>query len=83
MRAELSGPPGEQVLRLLQGERLVASRQVGRPVEGCELRLVQADGLPGLEILLSWRFGEAPDRIAGLMVFRVPESAPVVATPAP
>ena len=76
VRLEVTSAEGAPILRLLgQDDRVLATNTLGRPARICALRLVQADALPGLEAIVSWRTGEATAEVAGLSVFRIPETA--------
>ena len=68
-------PAGHQIARVQDGQRVLAENTLGRPVTVCALALVQADALPGLELLVLWTLGEGADPIRGLTVLRVPEMA--------
>jgi hypothetical protein len=68
-------PTQQQMVRLIAGDRLIAENVLGRPVQICELRIDEADPLPGPEIIIAWRFGEGEQQIRGLTVFRVPRTA--------
>lgn len=68
-------PTQQQQVRLIASERLIAETPLGRPVQVCEIRLSEADPLPGPEVIIAWRFGEGDDQIRGLTVFRVPQTA--------
>ena len=43
------------VVQVLHGERVVAHNALGRPARVCEVLLAQADGLPGVEVVVAWR----------------------------
>lgn len=68
-------PTQQQLVRLIASERLIAENTLGRPVQVCEIRLDEADPIPGHEVIVAWRFGEGVDQIRGLTVFRVPQTA--------
>ena len=68
-------PTQQQQVRLIASERLIAENTLGRPVQVCELRINEADSLPGPEVIVAWRFGEGEAQIRGLTVFRVPQTA--------
>jgi hypothetical protein len=68
-------PTQQQLVRLIAGDRLIAENTLGRPVQVCEIRINEADPLPGPEVIIAWRFGEGAQEIRGLTVFRVPKTA--------
>ena len=68
-------PTQQQLVRLIASERLIAENTLGRPVQVCEIRISEADPLPGPEVIIAWRFGEGESQIRGLTVFRVPLTA--------
>jgi hypothetical protein len=73
----VTDPTAQQVVRLVTGETVLAENTLGRPATVCSIHLVEADNLPGPEILISWRLAAGTDEpmIQGLTVFRVPETA--------
>ncbi|NOY25449.1 MAG: hypothetical protein GXP62_06205 [Oligoflexia bacterium] len=73
VRATAQGP----VIELLAGDQVLAENALGRPAQVCEVLLVQADKLPGLEVIVAWRMELGPDQpgLRGLTVYRVPETA--------
>jgi len=62
------------VVKLIQGERVVAQNALGRPAKICDIRIVEADSLPGLELIIAWRSPGEDDAMRGITVFHVPES---------
>ncbi len=66
---------GNPILSLYIGEQLVARGLLDQPVEICSLSLVEADALPGPEILAFWRLSRPGAPLEGLSIFRVPETA--------
>ena len=68
-------PTQQQRVRLIAGDRLIAESTLGRPVDVCEIRIDEADSLPGPEVIVAWRFGDGEQQIRGLTVFRVPKTA--------
>lgn len=72
--ARVAGPPEQRVLLLEVGEELRAQQSLGRPLRPCSVHLGQADALPGIEVMVSWEFGEGAAATRGLSVFRVPEA---------
>ena len=75
MVATLTGTPQEPVVELRSGERVVAAAPVGRPARACDIAVLQADDLPGLEVVVVWRPLEADSPLRGLEVYHVPEIA--------
>ena len=73
--ATLTGTPQEPVIELRAGERIVASAAVGRPARACDIAVLQADSLPGLEVVVVWKPLEADSPLRGLEVYHVPEIA--------
>lgn len=72
---EVVGTPQEPVVQLRAGARIVAAGALGRPAKACEIRVVQADSLPGLEVVVVWRPLEADSDLWGVAVYHVPEIA--------
>jgi len=73
VEAVVLGDAVQPVIALMQGERVIAQNALGRPAQVCEIRIVQADKLPGLELVVAWRTeGDTP--IQGITVFRIPEA---------
>ncbi len=50
---------------------LVAHAPLGQPAQPCTITVVEADALPGLEVIVTWGLGD----IHGVSVFRLPELA--------
>lgn len=73
--AELAGSEEEPVVQLRSGARVVAAAALGRPARACAIALVQADELPGMEVVVVWRPPEADSPLRGVAVFHVPEIA--------
>lgn len=73
--ADVIGDKEAPVIRLRAGQRLVASAALGRPAHICALRVVQADALPGLEIIVVWRPLEEDANLRGLVVYHIPDAA--------
>ena len=67
----VTDPAEQQWVRLTAGDRVIAENTLGRPVSVCEIRVVDADLIPGPEVLIAWRFED----ISGLTVFRIPDTA--------
>ena len=75
------GDEVQPVIALIQGQRVIAQNALGHPAQICEIRIVQADKLPGLELVVAWRMemGATSQRnsnapVQGITVFRVPEA---------
>lgn len=54
------------------GDVTKATATMGRPLEPCRMVTAEADGLPGLELLLLWTAPGPDDSLFGLTVFRLP-----------
>lgn len=74
VQASLAGTADAPEVELRAGPRVIASYPLGRPARPCALAVVQADDLPGLEVLVVWRPIE-DDELRGLRVFRIPDTA--------
>lgn len=70
----VSGTTIHPMIRLLQESRVLAESALGRPAKVCEIRIVQADAMPGLELIVAWRTGTGETMMNGFSVFRIPES---------
>lgn len=57
--AEVAGTWEWPVVRLWSGGRVVAQNALGRPAQACDIRIVQADDIPGPEIVVAWRLTRA------------------------
>ena len=75
------GDEVQPVISLIQGQRVIAQNALGHPAQICEIRIVQADKLPGLELVVAWRMTRAEPQeatdsepVQGITVFRVPEA---------
>ena len=55
--AEVEGPLEAPLVVLRSDDRVLASNVLSRPVRACDLRIAQADDLPGLEVIVAWRQG--------------------------
>lgn len=73
--ADVVGDSQAPVIRLHEGSRLVASAALGRPASVCAVRVVQADDLPGQEIVVVWRPLDRDSELRGLVVYHIPDSA--------
>lgn len=73
--AEVVGTPDDPVVQLRDGRRIVATSELGRPAQVCGLRLVQADTLPGLELVVVWRPVNEDSDLRGVTVYHVPDMA--------
>ena len=67
------GDADKPIIALVQGDRTVAQNMLGRPAQVCEIRIVQADQLPGLELVVAWRTEDMVP-VQGITVFRIPEA---------
>lgn len=75
----LEGEAEALLVQLDVGGVVRAVAALGRPARACALWLVQADRLPGLEVMLAWETPDGAHR--GLTVWHVPEAALPEATP--
>ena len=74
VEGRVGGTDDHPVVELIRGDRVVARNALGRPAEICEIRIVQADSLPGLELIIAWRAPGKGPSIQGITVFHIPES---------
>lgn len=74
VQASLGGTPEVPEVELRAGARVIASYPLGRPARPCALAVVQADELPGLEIVVVWRPPD-DDALRGLRIFHIPDTA--------
>ena len=70
LRATVGGDAIHPTVRVELQERPIAESLLGRPATICSLHLVQADEMPGPELIVAWRF----EAVRGFTVYRVPES---------
>ena len=73
--AEVVGTRDDPVLQIRADYRIVATSELGRPAHICTVRLVQADELPGLELVVVWRPLDRESPLRGLTVYHVPDMA--------
>lgn len=73
--AEVVGDPNDPIVQVRADRRIVASSELGRPARVCGLRLVQADTMPGLEVIVVWRPLDEASDLRGLTVYHVPDMA--------
>ena len=73
VEAVVTGDLAQPIITLMHGERVLAQNALGHSAEVCEIRLVQADELPGMELVVAWRLS-GTDPVQGITVFRVPEA---------
>jgi hypothetical protein len=60
--AEIGGSLEAPTIVLKGGPVVLAQNKLGRPVVPCTIDIVQADAVPGLEVVVTWRTGVAgPD----------------------
>jgi hypothetical protein len=73
----VTDPISQQIVRLAAADTILAENTLGRPAKICSIHIVEADRIPGPEILVSWRLGsgDPATTVNGLTVFRVPETA--------
>gem|GEM_PF-1413031 len=67
------GDSTQPVIALVHAGRTISQNTLGRPATVCEIRIVQADQLPGLELVVAWRTAD-PTPVSGITVFRIPEA---------
>lgn len=72
---EVAGNDDDPILQVRDGHRIVATSDLGRPARVCAVRLVQADDLPGLELVVVWRPLDKESPVRGLTVYHVPDMA--------
>lgn len=75
VEAEMAGTPEEPVIQLRAGQRLLAASGLQRPMHVCAVHVVQADALPGLEVVVVWQPPENLSNLGGLTVFHIPDLA--------
>ena len=68
--ATVSGDTLHPVIRLHQEGRPIAQSLLGRPAAVCSLHLIEADSVPGPELVVVW---DLPT-VRGYTVYRVPEA---------
>ena len=70
---EVAGTDDDPILQIRADRRIVAASELGRPAKICALRLVQADTMPGLELVVVWRPLDESSDLRGVTVYHVPE----------
>jgi hypothetical protein len=73
IEAVVIGDEEQPIIALMMQKRVVAQNALGHPAQVCEIRIVQADQLPGLELIIAWRMG-GDGAARGVTVFRIPEA---------
>jgi len=73
IKAIVAGDEMHPIIRLIRDDRPIADSLLGRPATICELRIVEADGLQGPELIAAWRM-EGPNPVRGYTVYRIPEA---------
>lgn len=63
------------VIRLRSRGRVIAEAPLGRPGRVCEIAVGEADAVPGLEVLVTWRLGGGSSELRGLNIYRIPDTA--------
>lgn len=63
------------VIRLRSKGRVIAEAPLGRPGRVCEIAVGEADAVPGLEVMVTWRLGEGASELRGLNIYRIPDTA--------
>ena len=70
LTASVGGDSIHPTIRVELEERPIAESLLGRPATICSVHLVQADEMPGPELIVAWRI----EAVRGFTVYRVPES---------
>jgi hypothetical protein len=70
----VSGDSMNPRIQVMREGRLIAENLLGRPASICEIRLVQADNVPGLELIVAWQIVTDSNPIQGFTVYRIPEA---------
>lgn len=83
IEAIITGDEMHPIVRIIRNGRPIADSLLGRPATVCELRIVEADDLPGPELIAAWRT-DGPNPVRGYTVYRIPEALdPTPASPDP
>ncbi|MGB0640231.1 MAG: hypothetical protein ACPGTU_12900 [Myxococcota bacterium] len=61
-------------VQILRDGRPIAENLLGRPASICEMRLAQADTVPGLELIVAWQINTEIKPIKGFTIYRIPEA---------
>lgn len=70
----ISGDSMNPRVQVLRNGRPIAENLLGRPAAICEMRLVQADTVPGLELIVGWQINTEFKPIKGFTIYRIPEA---------
>jgi hypothetical protein len=70
----IAGDPMNPQIQITREGRLIAENTLGRPASICEIRIVQADHVPGLELIVAWKIDAESSPIHGFTVYRIPEA---------
>lgn len=70
LTATVGGDAIHPTVRVELKERPIAESLLGRPATICSVHLVEADAMPGPELIVSWQIAA----VRGFTVYRVPES---------
>ena len=73
IEAVVSGDAIHPTVQLWMGGRPVAEALLGRPAQVCEIQIIEADAIQGLEIVVAWRLS-SDQNLRGFTIYRVPES---------
>ncbi len=73
IEAAVSGDAIHPTVQLWMGGRPVAEALLGRPAKVCEIQIIEADAIQGLEIVVAWRLSN-DQALRGFTIYRVPES---------
>lgn len=73
--ARVEGSAELPIITLSRAGARVAQGALGQPASVCAMALVEADGIPGPELLVLWRLDGPSRPLRGLTVMRVPQTA--------
>ena len=79
IEAVVAGDEMHPIIRLMRNDRPIADSLLGRPATICEIRIVEADAVPGPELIVAWRM-DGPYPVQGFTVYRIPEALDPTAT---
>jgi hypothetical protein len=81
IEAVSTGGPLDPAVQLRMDGRAIAEAPLGRPATICSLSIIEADAIPGPEIVAAWRI-EGSRPIRGFTVYRIPEALDPTPVPA-
>jgi hypothetical protein len=70
LEARIEPSPSLPIVSVYASDRLVSQQALTKPVTVCAVVMVQADAVPGPEVIVAWRM----DQVHGFTVFHVPEA---------